>query len=96
MRLTETEKNYLIENAGKLTDKELAVGLKKLTGFTVTVAAVKTARHSLGLKGRDPGRPSRWASTPEESFKGTIRVTIEGDPLLLSRFLEQIQNKKGA
>lgn len=93
MRWSEEEKNYIQENAGRLTDKELAKGLKELTGFTISAGGVKKARQSLGIKGRGPGQPKRWTDLVQPSqSNGPVKITFEGDPLLLNQLWERFVN----
>lgn len=49
---SETELKFLIENAGRLKDAEVAATLSRLTGRHVTLAAVRHARLRLGIKKR--------------------------------------------
>lgn len=49
------EKEYILQNAATLTDKEGAEKLTQLMGRTVTLAAWRKQRQKLGIK-KSPGR----------------------------------------
>ena len=44
------EENYIRDNAGRLTDTEIASKLTKITGRKITMTAVRKKRQKLGLK----------------------------------------------
>lgn len=52
---TETEDNFVRQNAALLKDHEMAAALTRLTGRTVTEAAIRRKRTQLGIK-KKPGR----------------------------------------
>ena len=52
---TDAETDYILANAGRLKDFELAEQLTQLSGRPVTLAAVRQKRQRLRLKKR-PGR----------------------------------------
>ena len=52
---SETERDYIRENAGKLKDKELAAKLTQITGRVISLQAVRKQRQKLGIA-KAPGR----------------------------------------
>jgi transposase len=52
---SETEKQFIIQNAGKMKDGEVAAALTRITGRTISLQAVRKQRQKLGIVKR-PGR----------------------------------------
>lgn len=52
---TESDKNFVKTNANRLTDRELAVELGKISGRNVTLAAARKLRQRLGIN-KENGR----------------------------------------
>jgi len=51
----ESEKQFVAENCGRMTDKILSQKLTDITGRKVSIHSVRKLRQSLGLK-KKPGR----------------------------------------
>jgi hypothetical protein len=52
---SETEKDYIRNNAEKLKDKEIAAKLTEMTGRVISLQAVRKQRQKLGIT-KAPGR----------------------------------------
>lgn len=46
------EKQFIMENSGRMKDRELAATLTKITGRIVTLEAVRKQRQGMGVKKR--------------------------------------------
>lgn len=67
--LTQAEKNFIAENAGRLKDREIAAALSRLAGRPISTFAVQKARHRLGIAKR-PGHGVCEIRLPEPPASG--------------------------
>jgi len=50
IKWTEKERQFIIDNAATMKDKDLAEKISKMAGRTVTLDAVRKVRQKLGIK----------------------------------------------
>ena len=82
---TDTEKQYIKDNANEMYDKELALRLSEMSGRKITIDAIRKVRQKLGVKkGRGRGlceiQPSdNYKGVPDELRKSTYTNVAKDD-----------------